>query len=156
MLKNDLPFFYKKIKENSHSLTLVIESDVFIEGLVNAESCCGRLIDYLFDERFDIAVDDRIYLDYLDKLNKLGLEKKSIDCLLKFLKEKGKFVTAEKIKIAESLKLDGCRFLKFIEVGKSSKAKAVVILKHHAHFDAGKLNLFAALMTPEEVFEKLL
>jgi hypothetical protein len=45
-------------------------------------------------------MDDRIYLEYSAKLNdkKLGLEKKSVDYLLKFLRENGKLMTAEKLK----------------------------------------------------------
>ena len=153
--KNNLSFFYKKIQENSERVTLVLNTDVFIEGVLNAESCCGRLIEYLIDERFDIAMDDRIYLEYSAKLNdkKLGLEK-SIDYLLKFLRENGKFVTAKKLK-TKGNNLEDNYFLKFVEVAKSSNANAVVILRTDiVKFD--NINLFTSAITPEEVFEKLL
>ena len=120
----------QKIQENSGRVTLVLKTDVFIEGVFNAESYSGRLIDYLIDERFDIMMDDRIYLEYSAKLNnkKLGLEKKSINYLLKFLKENGKFVTAEKLKM-QGNNLEDNYFLKFVEVAKSSNSSAITILR---------------------------
>lgn len=154
--KNNLPFFYKKIQENSERVTLVLNTDVFIEGVLNAESYSGRLIDYLIDERFDIMMDDRIYLEYSAKLNnkKLGLEKNSINYLLKFLKENGKFVTAEKLKMPGN-NLEDNYFLKFVEVAKSSNSSAITILRTDT-IKFVNINLFTTVMTPEEVFEKLL
>ena len=137
-------------------MTLVLNTDVFIEGVLDSESCCGRLINYLIDERFNIAMDDRIYLEYSAKLNdkKLGLEKKSVDYLLKFLRENGKLMTAEKLK-TKGNNLEDNYFLKFVEVAKSSNANAVVILRTDiVKFD--NINLFTSAITPEEVFEKLL
>lgn len=137
-------------------MTLVLNTDVFIEGVLDSESCCGRLINYLIDERFNIAMDDRIYLEYSAKLNdkKLGLEKKSVDYLLKFLRENGKFVTAEKLK-TQGNNLEDNYFLKFVEVAKSSNSNAIVIFGTDT-LKLAYINLFAAVMTPEEVFEKLL
>lgn len=154
--KNNLPFFYKKIQENSERVTLVLNTDVFIEGVLNAESYSGRLIDYLIDERFDIMMDDRIYLEYSAELNnkKLGLEKNSINYLLKFLKENGKFVTAEKLKMPGN-NLEDNYFLKFVEVAKSSNSSAITILRTDT-IKFVNINLFTTVMTPEEVFEKLL
>ena len=153
ILSRNKPYFIK----NSERVILVLNSDVFIEGVLIAESYCGRLVDYLLDERFDIAMDDRIYLEYSAKLNnkKLGLEKKSIDCLLKFLKENGKFVTAEKLRMPDHLNSICPRFLKFVEVGKSSKSDAIVVLDTGV-FKPAYPNLFTSIMTAEEVFEKLL
>ena len=156
MQKNNLSFFYKKIQENREKVTLVLNTDVFIEGVLNAESCCGRLINYLIDERFDIAMDDRIYLEYSAELNdkKFGLEKKSVDYLMKFLRENGKFVTAEKLK-TKGNNLEDNYFLKFVEVAKSSNANAITIFGTDT-LKFAYINLFANVMTPEEVFEKLL
>ncbi len=137
-------------------MTLVLNTDVFIEGVLNAESYSGRLIDYLIDERFDIMMDDRIYLEYSAELNnkKLGLEKNSINYLLKFLKENGKFVTAEKLKMPGN-NLEDNYFLKFVEVAKSSNSSAITILRTDT-IKFVNINLFTTVMTPEEVFEKLL
>lgn len=152
---NNISFFYKKIQENSGRVTLVLSTDVFIEGVLNAESYSGQLIDYLIEERFDIAMDDRIYLEYSAKLDdkKLGLEKKSVNYLLKFLEEKGQFVTADKLKTKE-INL-GDNYLKFVEVARSSYSNAIIILERDI-LKFAYINLLHVIMTPEEVYEKLL
>ena len=95
--RNNLAKFYKRLKKEIDKYLFVLSTEVFIEGVLNAESCSGRLIDYLIDGRYDIALDDRIYLEYFTEIHSKKIEKKNIDYLFAFLKEYGKFVTAKKI-----------------------------------------------------------
>ncbi len=152
--RNNLARFYKKLQKEIDKYTFVLSTKVFIEGIICAESYSGRLIDYLIDERYYIALDDRIYLEYFTEIHNKKIEKKNIDYLFAFLKEYGKFVTAKKIQ-THGIHLGDSNFLKFIEVAKSSEANAIVILKTDA-VKYENIHLFTSVISPEEVFENFL
>ncbi len=151
---NNLTRFYKKPQKETDKFIFVLSTEVFIEGVFCAESCSARLVDYLIDERYNIAMDDRIYLEYFTEIHSKKIEKKNIDYLFAFLKEHGKFVTAKKI-LTHGINLGDGNFLKFIEVAKSAEANAIVILRTDV-IKYGNINLFTSVITPEEVFEKFL
>ncbi len=152
--RNNLAKFYKRLKKEIDKYLFVLSTEVFIEGVLNAESCSGRLIDYLIDGRYDIALDDRIYLEYFTEIHSKKIEKKNIDYLFAFLKEYGKFITAKKIQ-THGIHLGESNFLKFIEVAKSSEANSIVICRTDA-VKYGNIHLFTSVITPEEVFENFL
>ena len=150
---NNLTRFYKKPQKETDKFIFVLSTEVFIEGVFCAESCSARLVDYLIDERYNIAMDDRIYLDYFTEIHKKKIEKKNVDYLFAFLKEHGKFVTAKKIQ-THGINLGG-GILKFVEVAKAAEANGIVV--HRADsLKYENINLFISIITPEEVFEKFL
>ncbi|MFW0885064.1 PIN domain-containing protein [Candidatus Acidulodesulfobacterium sp. H_13] len=132
-------------------MIFVIDTDVFLSGFIMSSYYPVRLIDYFSDERFAIALDDRIYFEYVSVLNRagLGFESRDVNYLLKFINEIAMFVTAGKLNIDLIYLSD----LKFVEVAKSARVDAV-ITNNVEYFESAR-DVITAL-TPEEVFEELL
>ncbi len=132
-------------------MTFVICTDVFMQGFVPNGSYSMRLMDYLSDERFILALDDRIYFEYVAMLRRqrFGFDKNDVNYFLKFIKETAKFVTAEKLKIS----LIDLHYLKFVEAAKSVKADALITKNTNGFKSAIGV---IPVLTPREVFEKLI
>lgn len=131
-------------------MILVIDTNVFVSGLIFPEGYPGRILDYFLDGRFILALDDRIYLEYstVIKRKKFGFDKKDIATLLKFIKDTALFVTSEKINI----KLPDPSDLKFVEVAKTAEADAL-ITGNTKHFEI--VRDIIRILTPKDAWEKL-
>lgn len=131
-------------------MILVIDTNVFVSGLILSEGYPGRILDYFLDGRFILALDDRIYLEYstVIKREKFGFEKEDIATLLKFIKDTALFVTPEKLNI----KLADPSDLKFVEVAKTAEADALVT-GNTKHFEM--VRDIIRILTPKDAWEKL-
>lgn len=131
-------------------MILVIDTNVFVSGLISSEGHPGRILDYFLDGRFILALDDRIYFEYstVIKRKKFGFDKKDIATLLKFIKDTALFVTPEKINI----KLPDPSDLKFVEVAKTAEADAL-ITGNTKHFEI--VRDIIRILTPKDAWEKL-
>ena len=132
-------------------MTFVITTGVLVRGVLHTGGYYMRLIDYVLDEQFSIALDDRIYFEYVAVLNteRFAFKKNDIDYLLKFIKETANFVTPQKLNIDSTEPV--C--LKFAEAAKSAKADALVV-HSLSRFEFAKRCV--PVLSPKEVFEKLL
>ncbi|HEC25458.1 MAG TPA: putative toxin-antitoxin system toxin component, PIN family [bacterium] len=132
-------------------MIFVIDTDIFLSGFIMSSYYPVRLIDYFSDERFVIALDDRIYFEYVSVLNSagLGFEIRDVNYLLKFINETATFVTAGKLNIDLIYQSD----LKFVEVAKSARVDAI-ITNNVEHFESARKVI--TVLTPKEAFKNLL
>ena len=129
-------------------MIVVIDTNVFVSGLINYKGIPGQIVNMLLAERFTLLFDNRILEEYEDVLNrkKLKLSRKIIDPIIDYIKSDGIFVIAEPIK----LKFEDEDDKKFLEVAISGNAE-YLITGNKRHFPTNDI-----IVTPREFIEKVL
>ena len=130
-------------------MTFVITTGVLVRGILHTGGYYMRVIGYGLDEQFSIALDDRIYFEYVAVLNteRFAFKKNDIDYLLKFIKETANFITPQKLNAGSADPV----YLKFAEAAKSAKADALVV--HNAsRFEFAKR--FTPVLSPQGSFRE--
>lgn len=129
-------------------MNVVIDTNVFVSGLLNDEGIPGQIVNMVLAERFTLLFDNRILEEYEDVLNRkrLKLLKEIIDPIIDYIKNEGIYVLAEPLKI----KFEDEDDKKFLEVAISGNAE-YLITGNTKHFPATDI-----IVTPREFYEKIL
>ena len=129
-------------------MNVVIDTNVFVSGLINEEGIPGQIVNMVLAEKFTLLFDNRILEEYVDVLNrkKLKLSKEIIDPIIDYIKNEGIYVLTEPLKINFEDEDDK----KFSEVAISGNAEFLITgnTKHFPDMDI--------IMTPKEFYEKIL
>ena len=128
-------------------MNVVIDTNVFVSGLLNDEGIPGQIVNMVLAERFTLLFDNRIMEEYEDVLNrkKLKLSRDDIDPVIDYIKNEGIYVLAEPIKI----KFEDEDDKKFLEVAISGNAE-YLITGNTRHFPVNDI-----IVTPRDFYEKI-
>ena len=128
-------------------MNVVIDTNVFVSGLLNDEGIPGQIVNMVLAERFTLLFDNRIMEEYEDVLNrkKLKLSRDDIDPVIDYIKNEGIYVLAEPIKMKFKDEDDK----KFLEVAISGNAE-YLITGNTRHFPVNDI-----IVTPREFYEKI-
>ncbi len=111
---------------------VVIDTNILVSALINPHGPPGRIIDMLFNESFQLAVDDRILFEYEKVLAspKFCFDIGDIHDLIDFIRVNALRVTPSPLPQI----LPDAKDQAFAEVSKEAKAKALITgnLKHFA------------------------
>lgn len=110
-------------------MTVVIDTNVIVSALKTPDGNCALVLSYLFNGRFDIAYDQRIFEEYKEVLyrEKFSFNKSLIKIILDYIEKYGKYIVAEPIKNILPDLTDN----KFYEVAKMLSCKIITgNLKH--------------------------
>ena len=111
-------------------MKVVIDTNVFVSGLMTRGGTCSIILDLLSDGWFTAAVDDRIMNEYQRVCTepRLSLDSQAVGDFLHFLDEFAENVTATPLRADLSDPDD----LPFLEV--ASEAQAVLVTGNKKHF----------------------
>jgi putative PIN family toxin of toxin-antitoxin system len=128
-------------------MNVVIDTNVFVSGLLSENGMPGKIVNMVLAERFTILFDNRIMEEYEDVLNrkKWKLSREIIDPVIDYIKNEGIYVLAEPIKI----KFEDEDDKKFLEVAISGNAE-FLITGNIRHYPA-----YEIITTPRNFFEKI-
>ena len=128
-------------------MNVVIDTNVFVSGLLNENGIPGQIVNMILAERFSLLFDNRIMEEYEDVLNrkKLKLSRDIIDPVIDYIKNEGIYVLAEPIKIKFEDKDDK----KFLEVAISGNAE-YLITGNTRHFP-----VYDIIVTPRDFYGKI-
>jgi putative PIN family toxin of toxin-antitoxin system len=103
---------------------VVIDTNVFVSGLLNPYGPPGRVIDLSIAGEFVVLFDDRILGEYRAVMHRprFGFHPGDVQALLDFLESEGEPVVARPSK----LRLDDPNDLPFLEVAMTGAADALV------------------------------
>ncbi|MBA3075372.1 MAG: putative toxin-antitoxin system toxin component, PIN family [Anaerolineae bacterium] len=106
-------------------MIVVLDTNVLVSGFLNAHGKPGQIIDLLYENRFQIAYDDRILGEYEDILArpKFGFDPSKARDLINHIELTGKLIEAE---LFPNLSLQDPDDLPFAEVFITAKAQALV------------------------------
>lgn len=112
-------------------MEVVIDTNVFISGLLKPHSTPGEILDMIFSGQIVPVFDDRILTEYEDVMRrkKFGFPGKIVDGLLLSMQTLGKLVVPEHTDIKLPDEYDRC----FYECARSSITK-VLVTGNKKHF----------------------
>ena len=109
---------------------VVIDTNILVSGLLNPSGAPGRIVDMLLNDDFELAVDDRILLEYQQVLTrpKFGFAPSDVYQLIAFIKIVTLSMTVQPMKI----QLPDLKDQPFLEVVRAANADAIVTgnMKH--------------------------
>lgn len=128
-------------------MNVVIDTNVFISGLINSKGIPAKIISLLFNERITLFYDNRILQEYIAVLNrdKFGFTAEMINPLLDYIKHEAQFVTADPITTPFNDENDKM----FLEVAESASVD-YLITGNTKHFPENTM-----IVTPKEFIDKL-
>lgn len=126
-------------------MRVVLDTNILVSGLLNSEGTPAQIINMVLNRSITLLYDNRILLEYSEvlKRKKFGFKQEWVEPIIEFVKQEGKFITAEPTNVKTIDKDD----LKFMEVAITGEAD-YLITGNAKHFP--KLNI---IKTPREFLE---
>ena len=127
-------------------INAVIDTNVFVSGLLSAHGNSAKIVNALKEKQFNIFYNSEILAEYRDVLNRerFGFESKDVDDLLDLISLNGVSVTAKTSNIILSDEDDRCFYDAANDTG------AYLVTGNIKHYPSD-----SAILTPAE-FVKLL
>lgn len=139
-------------------MVVVIDTNVLVSGLLNAQGSPGRILDMVLIDRLTAAFDDRMLSEYRQVLgrNKFqpAMPAALADDVLGFITRHGLHVTAQPLDLTIEPFPDPDHLM-FMEVSATAGAAAIVT-GNIRHFDFFEKNPYGVrILTPSQALEML-
>jgi len=128
-------------------MRVVIDTNVWVSGVMNPHGPPGRIVDEVLAEAFTVLYDDRIMSEYREVLARpaFGFSLPDINALLDFIETTGEMVTGLRLPI----ELPDSRDLPFLEVAAAGRADALMT-GNTRHFKPRRGEHGVRICTPTE------
>ncbi len=105
-------------------MKVVIDTNVFVSGLINAFGPPGRVVDEAYSGSLTLLYDDRMFAEYAEVFHRpeLPINAEHADALLAFVESEGEYVSG----IPTDIVLPDVSDLCFLEVAIAGRANALV------------------------------
>jgi uncharacterized protein len=133
-------------------MRVVVDTNVFVSGVLNPHGPPGRLVDAILAETFTVLYDDRILAEYRDVLARpvFGFRSTEIDALIDFIEVAGEPILARSLTVVLSDPTD----LPFLEVAAAGRADALVT-GNTRHFKPRRGSHHVTISTPADFLARL-
>ena len=127
-------------------MKVVLDTNIIVSVLLSPQGLSAKLLNLVFDKKITISYDNRIFVEYLDVLNreKFLLDKELVNIVMDFISKEGEYIIAKFQNIQFADKDDKV----FYEVYKSGNVD-YLITGNKKHFPRNK-----SIITVREFFDK--